>query len=477
MGYLIKARTGPLFDQWMSLNLKPSDSVYFMGIGGTAMASLAVYLKQRGFKVFGSDQNIYPPMSSALKQAGIPVSLYSANNVQAGIKLAIVGNVIGRDHPEMPAIQKKEIPCLSFPEFMGQAILKGKKNIVVAGTQGKSTNTSLISHMGRSAGQNPGFFIGARAKNFSHSLHSTDSPWFVIEGDEYDSAFFAKRPKFFYYNPFAVLLTGAEFDHGDIYSDLNEITNLFQNLVKKIPKEGWLVACSHNKSLESIIKGTKASVATYGLKEGDWTIKNRRLEEGWQKFDICHKGESYPCSLSLYGEHNALNALGAFALSRVLNWPKARQGLKSFQGLKRRMEYKGEFQGAKIYEDFAHHPTAIEASLSALREKYPLQSLIAVFEPRSFTSRLNVFQKDYIKAFSKADLVLLAPVYNSAKIPKEKRFSPQRLIQDLKPKAFYYDSFKNLETELIKKISRHNIVVFMSSGDFGGLLRKIEKKA
>ena len=479
--FCLKARASENLEQWVHLKIQAPDPIYFMGICGTAMASLAIYLKQEGFKVFGSDQNVYPPMSFILKQAGISVSMYNKSHIKGFIKLLIVGNVISRTHPEILAAQKLKIPYLSFPEFLEQTLLSQTKNIVIAGTHGKSTSAALMSHVGETAGQNPSFFVGAVPNDFSVSFRSKDSPWFVLEGDEYDSSFFSKHPKFFYYKAFAVLLTGIEFDHADIYNSLSEITDLFCEFVQKIPQAGCLVVCVQNKQLEKVIKSSKAPVITYGTDRGDFRIKNRVIKNNKQFFDICYKKKSYPCFIPLLGEYNALNALGVFALSQYLGWPvnKILQGLKTFKGVQRRLEFKGKLQGAEIYEDFAHHPTAIRASLSALREKYLDKRLIALFEPRSFTSRLNVFQEDYIKAFEKADLIFIAKAYNSSKISKEKQFSPKQLVQDLKQKgkkAFCYDNLSALEFDLFQELVPGDLALFMSSGAFGGLLQKIEQK-
>lgn len=479
--FTLKARTGPSFSDRKTVSLQPPDSIYVMGVCGTAMASLAIYLKGEGFKVFGSDQNIYPPMSEALKQAGISVSSYQECNIKSFFKLILVGNVISRDHKEIKVIQNLEIPCLSFPEFLEQTLLSRTKNIVITGTHGKSTGTALMSHVGEETGNHPGFFVGAMPKNFPFSFRTLNSSYFVIEGDEYDSGFFAKQPKFFYYKPFAVLLTGLEFDHGDIYNSLEEITEWFRRLVRKIPKEGCLVVCIQHQDLGEVIKEAQAPVLTYGVDKGDYTIKNRSLQEEGQSFDICYKKEVYPCFIPLVGEHNALNALGVFALSHHLGWPvkKVLQALKTFKGLKRRLEFKGFFQGGVVYEDFAHHPGAVKACLSALREKYPEKKLIALFEPNSFTSRTNVFQTDYIPSFQKADVVFIMKARNVSKIPPEKRFSAEKLAQDLKQKGksvFCCKSFEELKKAFTKQMDSHSVAVFMSSGSFGGLLDNIKWK-
>ncbi len=478
---ILKARTAQNLNQFTSLKIQPPDAIYFMGICGAAMAGFAVYLKQQGFKVFGSDQNIYPPMSEILKQAKIPVFNYDENNIKNVIKLVVVGNVISKNHKEMKAVQNLGIPCISLPELFQQTVLSQTKNIVITGTHGKSTSTALMSYVGQCVKEKPGYFIGAIAKNFNSSFSANKSSWFVIEGDEYDTCFFAKYPKFFYYNPFAVLLTSIEFDHGDIYNNLDEITDSFCKLVRRIPKESFLVACAHNKQLDKVIKYSQAFVVTYGIDEGDYTIKNRRIRNNEQVFDIHYKQEMLTCSIPLFGEHNALNALGVFALSHTLGWPveKILYGLKTFKGVKRRLEFKGQWKEAEVYEDFAHHPTAVEACLSALKEKKPDKRLIALFEPRSYTSRTNVFQKSYIGAFMKADIIFIAKPYDTSKIPGEKRFSSRKLVMDLKQEgkqAYYYNNFEDMENSLLKTINKSDAVMFMSSGNFGGLLQKLENE-
>ena len=475
----LKVRRLDQLERKLSLNIQAPDSIYFMGICGTAMAGLAIYLKQQGFKMSGSDQNIYPPMSLALEKAGIPVFNYNENNITDSIQLIVVGNVISSHHPEILKAKQKQIPVVSFPEFLQAGLLSKTKNIVIVGTHGKSTSSALMSHVAEQVDQNPSFFIGAVAKDFSSSFRVTKSSYFILEGDEYDSSFFLKQPKFFYYNPVYALLTGAEFDHGDIYDSFDQIKKIFYEFVQKIPKTGLLVSCAESSSLSEVVKYCPANVITYGVNKGDWRIRQRRAKAGWQDFEIYSKDESYPCSISLLGQHNALNALGVFVLAKSLGWPALDilSALKTFKGLRRRLEFKFEFQGAKIFEDFAHHPTAVQAGLSALKESYPKHRLLALFELRSFTSRLNVFQKDYVSSFLPADLIFIAPAYDSSKISKDKRFSIQKLSQDLKQKekkVFIFSNFNDLEKKLKNTLESEDLAVFMSSGSFGNLLQKLK---
>ena len=475
----LKARHLEQLEKPISLKISPPDLIYFMGICGTAMANLAVFLKQKGFPVLGSDQNIYPPMSLELEKAGIPVFNYDKNNITDSIKLIVVGNVISSHHPEILKAKQKLIPVISFPEFLQGAFLSKTKNIVITGTHGKSTSTALMSYTAHQTGQNPSFFIGAVAKDFSSSFCIADSPYFILEGDEYDSSFFAKRAKFFYYKPSYVILTSLEFDHADIYNDLAEIKSAFCDLVKKIPPDGCLVACADEPHIEEILPFCRAQVLTYGVKKGDFKIEQRQSREQGQVLTVLTKNKRFKITSSLLGEHNALNVLAVFILANHLGWPEDQilKALKNFKGLKRRMEFRFEFQGVKIFEDFAHHPTAVQAGLSALKESHPKKRLIALFEPRSFTSRLNVFQQNYVSSFLPADLIFIAPAYDSSQIPKEKRFSITKLAQDLQSKGkdvFIFSSFNKLEKTLKETLQKDDIAVFMSSGAFNNILERLK---
>ena len=464
-----------------TINIQNPSKIYFMGICGTAMASLAVHLKNQGYFISGSDQNIYPPMSVVLKKAQIPVFHYTADNISSDIDLIVVGNVISSSHEEIQKAKQLNIPVISFPEFLQQSLLKApKKNIIITGTHGKSTCSALMAWTAKQAYQATDFFVGALSKNISSSLQISDSDYCVVEGDEYDSSFFAKKAKFLFYNPHYALLTGIEFDHGDIYKDLDQIKDSFCQFVRLLPKSGFLVACVENSSVAQVCQHSLAPVLTYGIQKGDFKILNRTCKDHQQTFEIfCPDQSLVKVSLNLLGEHNALNATGVFILARQLGWPedKILSAFKSFKGLKRRLDFQFDFQGAKIFEDFAHHPTEVKAGLLALKERYPHQRLLALFEPRSFTSRLNHFQKDYVKAFRPADLIFIAKPYDSSKIPPHKRLNVEQLVKDLKPsgkKASTFENFEDMEKALKKELKNQDIAVLMSSGSFGGLLQKLK---
>ena len=589
---ILKVRQGLSNPRIISLKLKPGAQIFFMGIGGTAMASLAVYLKERGFSVSGSDHGVYPPMSLVLKERGILVYPFaeapvkrvapscaergeksnedrgtsvvletsgytetdskgpraskfdiseqaeemgskrgqasktgvSEQSEEMGLKgerasrvgvsgqtegmdpkddvsqaskegilkqseemgegvsrdLTVVGNVMRSDYPEVRILERA--PYISFPEYMEQGILKGKKNIVIAGTHGKSTVTALTAVVGGEAlGDRPGFFVGAVPENFDVSLRVTSSPWFVIEGDEYDSAFFAKRPKFFYYNPFALILTGVEFDHGDIYKDRREVMDVFSRLAQNVPEDGLLVSSAENEGAVNAVKGAKARKVTFGMDKGDYQVRPVRFMENKSEFEIQHGGKIYPCVLNVPGRHNVLNATAVFALFHQLGRPvpDILSGLSRFKGVRRRFQKIGEYSGVTLFEDFAHHPTAVRTVLESLREVYPGRRLIALFEPRSWTSRLSVFQRDYATALERADVIWAAPPFDMSRIPPDQRFSSERLVQDLSDRgreALYERDLSVLPEKLLQFLKSGDVLVMMSNGGFGGVLNKLKKQ-
>ena len=465
------------------LKLKSGSQIFLMGICGTAMASLALHLKKEGYLVSGSDVDVYPPMSSLLEEAGIVIKKFNKKNISKNIDLIIVGNVMRSTHEEVQEMFELNLAYLSFPDYLKQTLLKDKKNIVIAGTHGKSTSTALMAYVAKCLDKKAGYFIGGKSRMLSSSLKKSESSWFILEGDEYDTAFFAKHPKFFYYNPMYLILTHLEFDHGDIYSDINELIKVFRQLISSIPKEGKVVAFSGNNYLETITKTKQASLVTFGFnKTDDYQIKNIQLNEEGSEFEILHKNKSYLCKLRLFGISNILNAVGCFALAHQLNWSASQviQALSGFETIERRLQKQAENKEKNqvLFEDFAHHPTAVKLTLKSLRLMYPERRILACFEPRSWTSRSNVFQKDYAKSLALADVVATVEPHDTSRIEKSRRFSSDLLKKDLESqgvKVIYQTNGNQLYNEIVNNLKQDDVIVVMSNGSFDGLLNQLKK--
>jgi len=464
--------------------LKPGAHVHLMGICGTAMGSLAGILHSMGYRITGSDQNVYPPMSTQLENLGIKLMEgYRAENLNPRPDLVIVGNVISRTNPEAQELLKGDIPYTSLPKALGEFVIDQRQSYVVSGTHGKTTTTSLASWVAECCGLKPGYLIGGIPENFSLSFRAPgDSDWFMIEGDEYDTAFFDKVPKFIHYRPKHVILTSIEFDHADIYADLDAVMASFRRLIEIIPPEGTLVAWGEDANIKKLLPLAKCRVVTYGLREGDYTAVERATLSGRNHFCVSKSGRKVSdVALKMFGDHNTLNALSVFAMADVLRWPLAKvlEGLASFKGVRRRQQLLGEPRGVAVVEDFAHHPTAVRLTIQSIREQYPGRRVLAVFEPRSATSRRKVFQSEYVKALSSADQSYVAEAFDQTKIDPQERFSSQQLVDDLKRGGAQSHLGKSVE-ELIEMLGqeakRGDVVLLMSNGGFGGIYQKLLKK-
>ena len=465
--------------QLTSVHLQKGDRIHFIGISGVAMAGVAGLLKSRGFQVQGSDANAYPPMSEQLKKTKIPLMEgYSAVRIQPPVKLVVVGNAISSSNEEAKALTSGKIPYVSLPEMIHHALIQDKQSLVVSGTHGKSTTSAMTAWMAEFSGKNPSFLIGGVPNNFNQSFKQTDSSYFVIEGDEYDTAFFDKRPKFIHYQPFSIILTSIEFDHVDIYENLEKVKSSFEMLLHSLPQDGFLIANGEDKNIQDIIHhASSKNVVTYGVTTGDYQLENRKPCDlnGMQSFSVKKPdGKKVQLSLPVFGLHNAMNALGAFALGSELNWEQEKivKALSLFQGVKRRFQILKESNKALLIEDFAHHPTAVKAVLGALKERYPDYDIIAVFEPRSASSRRSVFQKHYVNAFSQAHRVFTAPPFREFEIQKDQRFSSQNLVQDLNVRgtsAFFYEDVKKMAEAIVQSLKKKSVIVVMSNGPFGGI--------
>lgn len=462
-------------------NLKSGSHIHLIGICGTAMASLAGILKDLGYKVTGSDQNVYPPMSTQLEKLGIPIMLgFKKENLNPRPDLVIVGNVVSKTNPEAEALLASGIPYTSLPKALGEFVIGSRESFVIAGTHGKTTTTSLMAWVTDGLDMKAGFLIGGIPLNYGLSFRAPTGNAFVIEGDEYDTAFFDKVPKFIHYRPKHVILTSIEFDHADIYKDLDHVKAAFKTLLELIPEDGTLVYNAEDKNIQSLLSHCRARRKVgYGLQAGDYQISDRDVVVGRNQFTVVKNGERIAdLALKVFGEHNSLNALAVFAMADQLAWPKNKvlQAMADFKGVKRRQELLGEVNGITVIEDFAHHPTAVDLTLRCMRERFPGRRLLAVFEPRSATSRRKVFQEDYARAFSQADVVFVAQPFDQSKISETDRFSTDQLITELRQKGKMAETGQDVSGLLAKMVpitQPKDVVLIMSNGGFDGIYEKL----
>lgn len=458
--------------------------IHLMGICGTGMASLAGMLKQEGYVVTGSDQNVYPPMSTYLESLSIPILQgYHPSNLHPLPDLVIVGNVITRLHPEAVELGRLSVPYLSMPQAIQVFAVRGRKCIVVAGTHGKTTTTALVSWLLEKAGLDPGFLVGGIPGNFDQGFRLGKGPYFVIEGDEYDTAFFDKGPKFLHYSPWVVILTSIEFDHADIYRDLNHVRESFRKLLRLVPHEGRLIANCDDPVVVAESQVAACPTIFYGLESGAlWTARNITFQPQETYLEVLRDNEE-PLAVRtpLYGKYNVSNLLSVVALGDFLRIDSRfiLEALASFRGVRRRQEIKGEKRGVLVLDDFAHHPTAVRETIQAVREKYEGRRLIAAFEPRSNSSRRKTFQHEYALAFDKADVILIPEPTSMEKIHPDERFSSITLVEDLKKRgldAHYFLQTSLLLEEILRIGRRGDVVLTLSNGAFDNLAETIIAK-
>ncbi len=459
--------------------------VHILGVAGTLMGAFAAFLKRNQVQVTGSDQNVYPPMSDVLKRAGVEVfTPFAAANLElAKPDLVIVGNVIRKVNVEMEAVVAAGIPFLSLPSALETMILPAKHPIVVAGTHGKTTTSSMMTWILENLGEAPSFFVGGVLCNFPESFRVTDSKYMVLEGDEYDTAFFDKVPKFIHYLPKDVILTSVEYDHADIYPDINAVIAAFDSLAALVSPTGYFVTCAEYEIPLRIAHKSRANVITYGFGLGvDSRATNVESTSAGSSFKwITRSKNEYRVKLSAPGKHNVLNALGCLSLceARGLDLDRAIAALVSYEGVKRRQEVFGQAGGITLIDDFAHHPTAVRETLAAIRSKYPQSRIVACFEPRSATSRRKIFQQAYAESFDAADQIYIAKPYepNAAATPGAPAlFSTDELLADLanrgKRAKILATTDLGIKT-LSKELRSGDVVLVMSNGSFDGLLPKL----
>jgi UDP-N-acetylmuramate: L-alanyl-gamma-D-glutamyl-meso-diaminopimelate ligase len=459
---------------------------HLIGICGTAMAALAGMLQASGHRVTGSDENVYAPMSTMLESLGIPVSqTYSPEHLQPTPDLVIVGNAIPRGNAEVEETLKLRLAYRSQAEVVKEEFIRGRRSLVVAGTHGKTTTTSIAAWVMDQGGLDPAFLIGGVAQNFGVSFRVTDSEYFIIEGDEYDTAYFDKGPKFMHYLPEIGIVNNIEFDHADIYPDLAAVKLAFRRFMNLIPANGRLIAGWDSVAVREVVASMGSrlftQLETFGTSEdAKWQIRDANYAGDMSSFTVFRDGKEWgQFQIPLIGEFNLLNcvaviiAADAWGLERDL----IAAALASFKNVRRRGEIRGQERGVTVIDDFAHHPTAVRETLRALRNKYPEQRLIAVFEPRSWSSRLAVFQDQYAQAFEPADYVLIANVFDSGKVTEKGRaLDTDQLIEDIskldKP-AFALPGADEIIGQLIPELREGDVVAIMSNGGFGGIHEKL----
>jgi UDP-N-acetylmuramate: L-alanyl-gamma-D-glutamyl-meso-diaminopimelate ligase len=449
---------------------------HFLGICGTAMGSVAAALQERGLKVTGSDENVYPPMSIFLEKKGIALKQgYRAENIPRDADVVVIGNAMKRGNPEVETVLNRKLLYLSLPELMKNYFLWGRHNLVVTGTHGKTTTAAVLAWIMEKAGRKPGYLIGGLPKNLGQGARLNDSKYFVIEGDEYDSAFFDKRSKFMHYLPELVIINNIEFDHADIFNNLDEIKLSFQRLLNIVPQSGMVLLNGDDPNCVEVARNCLAQMIEVGfskncaqrIRDVAYSAEGSRFKLGEEIFEI-----------PLVGEFNVRNAAMAAMAARFYDVPKTKidSAFKSFSGIARRQELRGEGGGVKVIDDFGHHPTAIAYTLQALRHRYRGHRLWAIFEPRSNTTRRAVFQQQLPEALKSADGVFIAQVARLEQIPEKERLNPEAVVGAIaktgRP-AFYEPNADAIIDRIVPLLHSMDVVVIFSNGGFDNIHEKL----
>jgi UDP-N-acetylmuramate: L-alanyl-gamma-D-glutamyl-meso-diaminopimelate ligase len=449
---------------------------HFLGICGTAMGSVAAALRERGFTVTGSDENIYPPMSTFLESKGIALHQgYRPENIPADAEIIVIGNAIVRGNPEVEAVLNRKLYYLSLPEVLKQFFLRGRHNLVVTGTHGKTTTTALLAWIMTAAKLDPGYVIGGIPKNLGQGARFNDSKYFVIEGDEYDSAFFDKRSKFVHYLPELLIVNNIEFDHADIFRDLEEIKLSFRRLLNIVPQNGMVLLNGDDPNCVEVARECLAQILEIGFSPNcAQQIRDVAYSPDGSRFTLGNDEFEVP----LIGEFNVRNAAMAISASRFygVSVAKIRKALARFQGIARRQEVRGEARGVKVIDDFGHHPTAIRETLRALRHRYPGCRLWAIFEPRSNTTRRAVFQQELPDALKLADGVFISQVARLEQIPEAERLNPEAVVKAIAESgrpAFYEPDVAHIIERLVPLLKAPDVVAIFSNGGFDGIHGKL----
>lgn len=457
-------------------------NIHFIGICGTAMASVAAEIQRAGFVVTGSDTGVYPPMSTFLTQHNIEVIKgFSPDNLPPS-GLIVVGNAVSRGNPELEAALDRRLNLISLPELISRRYLTGKRPIVVAGTHGKTTTTSMIAHILRKTGKDPGWMVGGIPKDLPAPCWNSDGDYFVIEGDEYDTVWWDKRPKFLHYQPFIGIISSIEFDHADIYDDLAAVEAAFRRFAGLLPQSGRLVVNAEDKLATAVAESVCCNCETVGIKpDSDWRIQDVKTSGNSTRYSFTTPaGRTIPVNMELIGYYNHFNAVCAVAACNAagIDPVESAKALKSFHGVSRRLELVVQNCGVSLYDDFAHHPTAVKSTLEALKREYPERRLWALFEPRSNTSVRNFFAGEITDALSIADRVIIAPIHRKDRIPMEERLDTTDVARNLSNggvQASAAQSFEEIVDEVEAGITSGDLIVLMSNGAFGGIGDKIKE--
>jgi UDP-N-acetylmuramate: L-alanyl-gamma-D-glutamyl-meso-diaminopimelate ligase len=451
---------------------------------GTGMGTLACILKEMGYTVTGSDQNVYPPMSDFLNEKGIRLFAgYDPANLDYHPDLVIIGNVVTKQNIEAQAVLQRGIPYLSMPQAVNKFIAGDKKIILVTGTHGKTTTASIMAHILYAAGMDPSFMIGGILKDFNSSFRMGSGEYMVIEGDEYDTAFFDKGPKFMHYDPDITIMTGIEFDHADIFTDIDHIKRIFSTFVKKIQKTSHIIAFNDNDNLKEILVSSAASIETYGYpgEQAQWSFSNHLQKKSKTFFDVKGPDKAISIETNIVGRHNLFNCLACLAVANRIGISDKHviSALKTFSGIKRRQEIRGIKHGITVMDDFAHHPTAVRETIKAVKPFYKKGRVIAVFEPRTNTSMRKFFQDTYPDSFLDADMVCICEPAIKKNIQEKDKFSTMKLVADIEKKgiaAYHFENYGAVIDFLVTKLRPEDLVLIMSNGGFDNIHVKLLEK-
>jgi len=459
--------------------------VHVIGIGGSAMAPLAGMLREHGYRVTGSDSGVYPPASTLLEKLGISFfHTFDAANLTPAPDLVVVGNIIARGNPELEEVLDRKIPYRSMPEILEEVFLPGRHSIVVSGTHGKTTTTAMLAWIFHTAGKRPNFLVGGVAENFGKSYGLGGGKEFILEGDEYETAFWDRGPKFFHYHPDDLIITSLEFDHADIYRDFETYELAFRRLVNLVPRRGRVVIWGDTEesgpALRRAAEKAFCPVETYGFSaENDWVASDLAVDGAGMKFRVTHKGKPFSdFVLAASGRHNVLNALAAIAVAngRGIGAEDLAKALATFRSVKRRMDLKGEVRGVLVVDDFAHHPTAVRATIEAARARWPGRRLWAILEPRSNSMRRKVFEETLPVALALADRVVLSGVFRAQQLGDENRLEPEAVaesVRELGKSARVFPSADAIADQLSSESEPGDVLLVMSNGSFDGLCEKL----